>query len=71
MKMKHARSSRVDLSKTEIMVMPDEKQVLEGIRRHVIEMNRHLRDITSFMGVTSIAGVAACILLFLILWRHW
>src|SRR5262249_35426292 len=33
-------------------VMPDdEKQVLEGIRRNVIEMNRRLKDISKFVGV--------------------
>ena len=49
----------------------DEKQVLEGIPRNVIEMNRRLHDISRFVGAISFGGVVACILLFLILWRVW
>jgi hypothetical protein len=60
------------LRKPEITVMPDdEKQVLEGIRRNVIEMNRRLHDISRFVGVTALIGVIACALLLLILWRNW
>ena len=57
---------RVYTSKqTGITVMPDdEKQVLEGIRRNVIEMNRRFRDITTLVSVTAITGVVACSLLF-------
>jgi hypothetical protein len=52
--------------------MPDdEKQVLEGIRRNVIEVNRRLHDISRFVGVTALSGVIACVLLLLILWRNW
>jgi hypothetical protein len=49
----------------------DEKQVLEGIRRNVIEMNRRLHDISRFVGAISFVSVVACIPLFLILWRNW
>jgi hypothetical protein len=52
--------------------MPDdEKQILEGIRRNVIEMNRRLHDITRLADLTAVIGVVACILLLLILWRNW
>jgi len=50
--------------------MPDEeKQILEGIRRNVIEMNRRLHDISGLVGATALIGVVACLLLLLILWR--
>ena len=52
--------------------MPDEgKQILEGIRRNVIEMNRRLHDISRLVGATALIGVVACLLLLLILWRYW
>jgi len=52
--------------------MPDEeKQILEGIRRNVIEMNRRLNDISRLVGATALIGVVACFLLLLILWRYW
>ncbi len=57
---------------TGMTVMPDdEKQVLEGIRRNVIEMNRRLHDISRLVGVTVVIDAVACILLLLILWRNW
>ena len=57
---------------TGITIMPnDEKQVSEGIRRNVIEMNRRLNDISRFVGAITLVGVVACILLVLILWRVW
>jgi hypothetical protein len=40
----------------------DEKQVSEGIRRNVIEMNRRLNDISRFVGAITLVGVVACIL---------
>ena len=57
-----------------IAVMPlpnEEKQILEGIRRNVIEMNRRLHDISRLVGATALIGVVACFLLLLILWRYW
>ena len=63
------RVYRVELQ-TGITVMPDEeKQILEGIRRNVIEMNRRLHDISRLVGATALIGVVACLLLLLILWR--
>ena len=65
------RVYRVELQ-TGITVMPDEeKQILEGIRRNVIEMNRRLNDISRLVGATALIGVVACFLLLLILWRYW
>jgi len=64
--------TRLGPQQTGITVMPDEeKQILEGIRRNVIEMNRRLNDISRFVGMSCLVGVVACILLGLILWRAW